>query len=155
MGFAMLLHFLLLFRRNDELVAAPPPLLTYGPAAVVSAFFIALNLLQPDGTSALNAFVRLLVGVFTVGYFVACLVVLLRAYAHADAGDRAETGLGLMVFGAVVGLMPLLINAIITTVAPLMVLPGSQYYFLTLGLIPITFSIAAIRKAGRRQYVMG
>jgi hypothetical protein len=155
MGFALLLHYLLLFTRRDEVgVSAPSPVAVYGPAALVTLFFAVLTLLQPDATSGLNSFVRLLFGVFVVGYFVACLVVLVRGYTRASAAERAETGLGLMLLGAVVGLVPLMVNSLITTVAPLVVLPGSQYYFLTLGLIPITFGLAAVRKARRGGYVM-
>jgi hypothetical protein len=146
-GFALLLHFLLLFNRRNELDAPPSNLVVYGPAAIVALFFAGLSLFLPAATSGLNQFIRLLIGVFIIGYFVASIVVLVRAYGRATANERTESGLGLMVMGAVIGLLPLLVSSLLRTIAPRIVLPGGQYYFLTLGLIPITFSLAAVRRA--------
>ncbi len=53
--------------------------------------------------------------------------------------------IGLMLLGAIVGLGPLAIVQVLAVLLPSIALPNQQFYFLTLGLIPITFSIAAVR----------
>ena len=70
----------------------------------------------------LNSFVNILVGLFVVGYFGATLVVLFRKYSSTAPAQRVGSGLGLVVWGAVVALGPLLIASIMNH--PDRVLPG-------------------------------
>jgi hypothetical protein len=49
----------------------------------------------------------------------------------------------------VLGLGPLLVIQIVNLLSPSTVLPGARYWVLTVGLIPIAFSIAAVRSARR------
>ena len=147
-GFALLLHFLLLYPRRRALLDRPSGLrFVYAPAIAVALFFVALTVLQPDATSGLNVFVRTLIGLFIAGYFVTSLVVLYRGYAAADARVRKENGLALMLAGAVLGLGPLIVSSVVGLLSPTTVLPGSRFYFLALALIPVTFAIAAVRGA--------
>jgi PDZ domain len=150
LGIAALLHFLLAF-------PTPRPFLQrksatgwlYGPAILLSLCVIGFSVLQPDSTSGVNIFFRtafsLLIGI----YFLLAIVVLVRRYGAASPSDRAAFGLGLMVAGVVVGLGPLLIVQVVTLLSPGTFLPGAQFYFLTLGVIPIAFAMAAVR--GPRQ----
>lgn len=149
LGIAALVHFLLAFPTRRPLLERPSGTkLLYGPAIVVSLVNIGFSILQPDSTSGLNIFFRTLFTLLIAGYFLAAIVVLFRRYGAATPADRAAHGLGLMLAGAMIGLGPLLVLQIVTLLSPSTFLPQSQFYFLTLGLIPIAFSIAAVRSAG-------
>lgn len=150
-GFAALLHFLLLFPGGTRLEPPARRWLVYAPAVATAVFFIALDITLPDATSGLNNFVRLLINGLIVGYFVACLIVLFRKFARATPAERSQHGTSLMLAGALLGLIPLILSGAIALFAPRVVLPGGQYYFLSLAFIPITFAIAAVRaaRAGR------
>jgi membrane-associated protease RseP (regulator of RpoE activity) len=144
-GFALLLRFALAFPRDTAPAKQSAQLLIWGPAAVIALLFVYLLIGEPDSTSGLNSFVNILVGLFVVGYFGATLVVLFRKYRSTAPAQRAGAGLGLVVWGAVVALVPLLIASIMNLVSPMTVLPGQQYYFLALGIIPIAFSLAVLK----------
>jgi hypothetical protein len=45
-----------------------------------------------------------------------------------------------------IGLLPITIAVLIVVLAPTVVMPGSDFYFLTFILIPITLALAAMRK---------
>ncbi len=86
-------------------------------------------------------------GLFIAGYFGLALISIIRNFSRATPDERTADGLGLMLLGTLIGLLPVTISSIVGLVAPTVVLPGSQYYFLTLILIPITFAAAAIKSA--------
>lgn len=144
-GFALLLRFVLAFPRETGPAKQSMQLLIWGPAAVIALMFVYLLIGEPDSTSGLNSFVNLLVDLFVVGYFGATLVVLFRRYRPTAPDSRTESGLSLVVWGAVVALVPVLIASIMSLVSPMTVLPGQQYYFLALGIIPIAFLLAVMR----------
>jgi hypothetical protein len=50
-----------------------------------------------------------------------------------------------MLWGAIIGLVPILIIVLINMVAPTVIVPGGDYFFLTFGLIPILFALAVVR----------
>lgn len=143
-GFAVLLHFLLMFPQRRP-VLDRGQWLVYGPAAAVALMILWLSFAQPDATSALNVVVRTVIGLFVAGYFAASLFTLMGSYRRASVEVRTAQGLQLMVAGAVLGLVPVTVAVAVSVFAPRAVLPGGQYYFLTLGLIPITFAMATVR----------
>ena len=148
MGFAALVHFLLSFpSRRPILGRSGGTGLVYGPAVAVALLIIGFNVFQPAATSGINVLFRTVIGLFIAGYFITALVTLIQSYLRADAATRAANGLGIMLGGAVLGLGPLIVSAVIGLVSPQTVLPGSQYYFLTLALIPITFAMASVKAA--------
>lgn len=149
LGIAAILHFLLAFPTRRPMIDRPNGLrLIYWPAVALSVILLGFTIVQPDATSKINVMFRTLFNLFIAGYFLAALVTLFRRYGAATPEDRARYGLGLMLVGAVVGLGPLLVSGVIGLVAPRIVLPGSQYYFLTLALIPLTFALAASKGTG-------
>lgn len=148
LGTVLLLHFLLAFPTRRPLLERPSGTkLLYGPAIVVSLIVIGVSVLKPASTSGLNIFFRTVFTLFLAGYFLAAIVVLFRRYGAATPTDRAAHGLGLMLAGAIIGLGPLIVLEVATLLSPSTFLPQSQFYFLTLGLIPIAFAIAAVRSA--------
>jgi hypothetical protein len=148
LGIAALVHFLLAFpTRRPFLERKSATILLYGPAIVLSLILIGFSILQPDSTSGVNIFFRTLFNLLIAGYFLAAIVILVRRYAAAPPADRARHGLGLMLAGVIIGLGPILIASVAGLVSPSTFLPLSQFYFLTLGLIPIAFAIAAVKSA--------
>jgi hypothetical protein len=144
-GFAFLLDFILALPRAGGATAAPQRrALVYGPAAVTAAWFLVLILAEPPSTSAVNQVTNVIVGVFAGGYFVAALVALVRRYQQATAVER-DAGLRLMTSGTFVGLVPLAVVWLISAVAPKLVLPGVEFYFLTLLLVPISLGLGVVR----------
>jgi hypothetical protein len=145
-GFAFLTHFLLVYPkekralRNHRLTA-----LVYGPAALVAILAGWLLLAQPTATSALNAFFRVLFGLFVVAYFGTAIVAMLHSYVKASSQERTAWGLNLLLAGAVIGLGPSLVISIVGLIAPQVVVPGSQFLPLAVGLLPVLFAIAAVK----------
>jgi hypothetical protein len=80
-------------------------------------------------------------------------VALLHSYVRASSRDRERWGLNLMLAGVLVGLGPVTIAALVGIVAPRAMLPGSDFYSLTLVLVPVTLALAVMRAApdARRQ----
>lgn len=146
LGFAVLLHFLVAFpegggRRQRALI--------YGPVVLVALIVLAFLFIQPPATSALNVFFRTMFGILIAGYFGLSVYAVIRTHRRASPEQRGAHGLGLMLLGTVVGLVPLVVAGVLQLVAPRYVPPGAQYWFLTLILIPATFAFAAVRSARR------
>lgn len=142
MGFAVLLDHALNFPREGDgrRVRA-----IYAPAIVVGIIPTVFTILRPDATSGVNLFFRLLFGLFILGYFGLALIIIVRTFSKATQRERAAHGLNLMLLGTILGLGPLLISSLIGLISPQTVLPGQQYFFLALVLVPITFAMAAIK----------
>jgi hypothetical protein len=155
LGFAVLLHFLFVFLKPKQMLERRNTIwMIYGPAIVVALLGLWLALAQPAATSGINVFFRVLFGLFIVGYFGASLIAIIHSYIRASRDDRSASGLDLILAGAVVGLVPLIVNGLVGVVAPQVVVPGGQYFFLTLVFVPVTFALAATR-IGRGAAAVG
>lgn len=140
LGVASLLNFLLVHLRSvsNRLVYIP---------GLAAGLFIAYRVLAaPEATSALNTFSNIFIGVIIAFYFIAALVTIYRGYSSASPEDRASQGLNLMLVGAIIGLLPSLIAIVTGIFAPQVVLPGGNFYFLTLVALPITWSMAVLKE---------
>ena len=147
-GFTSLLQFSLEFPSRKSILEKPSmPRLLYYPAILFALFLIYLNLVQPDSTSGLNTLRRLLFGVFIVTYFGLTLLSFLQTYRNASSSDRRTHGLTLVVGGALIGLLPLTFGNLVGVFAPKVVLPGQEYYLLTMALVPITLMLGVLRSA--------
>jgi hypothetical protein len=145
-GFAFLTHFLLVFpKKKRSLERRGMTWVVYGPAVVVGILSLWLLVAQPAATSGLNVFFRTLFGLFVVAYFGTALIALIHSYLRASALDRASSGLNLLLLGAVIGLGPSVVISIVGLVAPQIVVPGSQFLPLGIGLLPVLFAIAAVK----------
>ena len=109
-------------------------------------FFLYLGLVQPDFTGGLRTITGILVGAFVVGYFGWSLVTVIQSYLRATPEERSSDGVSLMLYGTLIALLPVTISNLVSAVAPSVTLPGFQYYGFLLGLIPITFALAAVKK---------
>ena len=148
LGFATLLHCLMEFPKAKAMLANKNiTRLLYAPAALMALFFLWLIVFEPQGTSTLNSVATVLVGIFVVGYFGLALAALIHSFVRATPDERSRYGLNLMLAGVLIGLLPVTITALVTMFAPSVILPGSDFFFLTMVLIPITMALAVI-KAG-------
>jgi hypothetical protein len=145
-GFAVLTHFLLVFPKTKRtLERHKMTWAVYGPAAVVAFLAVWLMLAQPPATSAVNVFFRAVFGLFVVAYFGTSLIALIHSYVKADSRGRAASGLNLLLMGAVVGLGPWLVISLVGVIAPQVVVPGARFLPLGIGVLPVTFALAAVR----------
>ena len=145
-GFAVLTHFLLVFPKTKRIFERRKMTwAVYSPAAVVGLLTVWFLVVQPSATSAVNVFFRALFGLFVVAYFGTSLIALIHSYVKADAPDRVASGLNLLLMGAVVGLGPTLVIALVGLIAPQVVIPGAQFLQLGVGLLPVTFALAAVK----------
>lgn len=146
LGFAAIAGFVIRSGKADGYQEhAGGPKWLYWPAALLALVFVTLLLLQPPATSGLNVILRTLVGLFFVGYFGAAVVLVIKNYVSADAGTRASRGLGLMLAGTLIGLLPLVLSSLVGLLSPSTVIPTSQYWVVTLIAIPIAFALAAVQ----------
>jgi len=145
-GFAVLTHFLLVFpKAKPTLARRSIAWLIYGPAAVVGLLATWVLIVATAATSGVNVFLRVLFGLFVVGYFGASLIAFAHGYVKAAPQARAARGLNLILVGAVVGLAPSIAISVVGLVAPQIVVPGAQFLPLGVGLLPVTFAIAAVK----------
>lgn len=154
MGFATLLHALAAFPKRKRILDRPAmTLLLYAPAVVMATLFTWLVVFEPAGTASLNTFVNAMVGLLIAGYFGLTVVAVLHSYVRASSRDRERWGLNLLLAGVLVGVGPVTIAALVGIVAPRAMLPGSDFYSLTLVLVPATLALAVMRAAphARRQ----
>lgn len=141
LGVASILNFLLVHLRSGG------NRLLYIPGLVVGLFIAWRILARPEATDGLNNLTNILVGVVATFYLIAALVTVYRSYAGATGAERESSGLKLMLIGTIIGLVPPIITIVAGIVAPQAVLPGQNYYFLAMVAIPITWSMAVLRKS--------
>jgi hypothetical protein len=141
LGVATILNFLLVHLRSGG------NRLVYIPGLAVGLVIAWRILAQPEATDTLNNLTSAAVGVVAAFYLIASLVTVYRSYAAATGSERESSGLQLMMIGAVVGMLLPIINIVISVVAPQVVLPGQNFYFLTFIAIPITWSMAVLKKS--------
>ena len=108
----------------------------------MSVIIIGLNIFEPKSTSSLNTTVDMLFLLFIIFYFGGSVVLLVRRYLAADAATRSSSGLSMLFWGSILGLLPILIYIVIGNISPTTVLPGEDYVFLSLGLVPICYAMA-------------
>lgn len=149
LSFAFLVSFLLNFPNRDAFLDKKnAKYIIFGPAVFLSLFFIGLNIFDPDSTSGLVKTVDILFLLFIVFYFGWALLKMISRFRSASADERSQTGVGMMFWGTVIGLLPILIIVILDYLAPTLSLPGEDYYYMTMVLIPISFALAINKNSG-------
>lgn len=155
MGITALVHFLLAFpSRRPFLDRRWAPVVLYGPAVI--AVLVSVGTLSlPIAITSRNV-LGMVATLFGALYFLSAIVLLVWRYVAASRRERAEHGLGIMLLGALAAFVPLLLYPVVTSLWP-----GSASYYqiiastysppLTLVLIPIAFSVAAVRSARSKR----
>ena len=148
-GFAFLMHFMVSYPKAKSWTEKSwASKAIYWPASLVSLIIVYIIVMRPDSTSGLNTAVSMMFGVFVVYYFGAAILAMFKSYAAAGPAERSSQGLSLMLIGVMVGLIPVTLASLVGIFAPQAVLPGSNFYFVTLGLIPITLYLAVSKNGG-------
>lgn len=78
---------------------------------------------------------------------------IIQSYAKATSQERRQYGLHVILGGVLQGILPVTIALIFRIVAPRMLLPGSDFYFLTLVFVPVALVTAIMRERRAREYV--
>ena len=147
LGFGFLLHFMLNFPKPKALLNKRYALkIIYGPAVLVALYLLLLIIIQPRATSGLNQASNILVGLFIVVYFGWATIAMIHTYAKATSQERFDYGLNMMLVGVIVGFLPITIAVLVGIFAPKLVLPGGDYYFLTMILIPMALAWAVLHQ---------
>ncbi|GJM10727.1 MAG: hypothetical protein DHS20C11_30030 [Lysobacteraceae bacterium] len=146
LGVGSLLHFLLLYPSTHPFLSKPnAKLMLYAPALVAGLFLAYRVIVTPAATSGLNTFTNILTGAVIVFYLLGSLVRIFNTYRSASVEERSSKGINLMLIGTLIALGPVMISSLVGIFSPQTVLPGENYYSLTVVLLPITWSIAAMR----------
>ncbi|MDZ4729147.1 MAG: PDZ domain-containing protein [Xanthomonadales bacterium] len=145
-GMAALLQFLLIFpNRRPYMDKTYAKAVIYLPAAGLW-FLLAWRLMfTPTASGGLNTLTGVLVAVVAGGYFLFALFRILRNYSQTDHPQRKKLALNLMLWGTILGLLPALLALLIKTFSPQSVLPGQDFYFMSLLLIPLAWAYSAGR----------
>ena len=141
-GVASILNFLLVHLRSSG------NMLVYIPGLAAGLFTMWRILGAPESTDTLNTVGSIIFGVCAAFYLLGSLYNVYRGFSSASAAERDARGLNLMLIGALVGLLPPFIGIVAGLIAPTLVLPGSNFYFLFFVAVPITWSIAVLKEGG-------
>jgi hypothetical protein len=151
-GFAALLHLMLVFPYRKEVIKQRwTRYLLYLPVAIVLLAETPAVLGGPS-TGLPGVTLAYFNGIVLLGYAVLSVLALVHSYVRANPTDRQNGGLNILLAGLIVGLLP--IGA--TVVAGMFgvrvdLLPGANYYQLTLVLIPASIALALVKGARKAR----
>jgi hypothetical protein len=145
-GVAALLHFLLVFpRKRPWMNRSFARKVIYFPA-ILLWFLIAYRVLfTPPSTGALNGMTNFMAGIIMIAYLLLSLFRVLRNFSQTDRTIRKELALNSMLLGTVAGMLPATMAQLTAAFSPQSGLPGQEYYFVSLALIPLTWARSASR----------
>ena len=144
---ALLLRFFLIFPRRTRL----------GESQVVTRTIYGLWLLVPATAVVELIFHPALyhtfgpwIGLLMLGYAILALVAAGRGIVKTPRGEIWSSGVGWILTGLVVGLVPTLVGAIDWALLWDFDIPGSTYFTLMLAVIPLTMALAVRQRARLR-----
>jgi glucan phosphoethanolaminetransferase (alkaline phosphatase superfamily) len=91
----------------------------------------------------MNTLTNFMAGIIIGGYVLFSLFQVLRNYSRTDKAERKALALNSMLLGTVAGFLPVAIAQLVTAFSPQSMLPGQDFYFVTLALIPLTWARSA------------
>lgn len=141
-SFTALAIYMLRYPPESSFLSSKNSKLLYIPMLVLLAIIVILEVVKPDNSGTLNMVMRLLFGIFIIGYFLIAVITLIKKYARTSSAERQSKGLNLMLIGAIIGIVPILIYFTIGTLSPGTELPGNDYVFYTFAAMPICFTLA-------------
>jgi len=143
-AFASLLHLLLVFPKPKRVMEKKNAgRLIYLPVAIFTLLGVVRLIPGFPLDNRLGAMIFL--GLMFVGYLVLSIVALIHSFVTAAPQERAEKGLNFMLAGVLIGLLPLTLGMVAGMFDVQVDFPGSDFFFLTLLLIPISFAIALLK----------
>ena len=103
LSFAFMMAYMLEFPPQAKI-----PKFLFIPALVVITLVCVLSVVRLDGSGTFNMILRLIFGVTIIFYFLGSLITLIKNMQE-QLQVRSETGLNLMLVGALIGLLPIII----------------------------------------------
>ena len=147
LGFASLFHFMLEFPKPTAFLGRKyARIAIYGPALFIASFLLFLVIVQPPATGALNRLSNLLFGLFVVAYFGGAAAAMTHSFVKANPAERTHYGLRIELAGILFGIIPITMEVLFSVIMPSLLLPGSDFYYLTVGFIPIALVMAIFRQ---------
>lgn len=147
-GFACLLHFLLVFPRRKKMMEKRfIRWMIYMPIPVFVLMGIVNFLVMDLRVGSLRAPAAVFLGLILISYVILSLAALVHSFVTAGPGERAADGLNFMLTGVVVGLLPMTAMIVAGMFVRTDLLPGGDWIFLPLILIPISFAAALLKSA--------
>jgi len=141
-AFAAMLHFLLIFPKPGAFAARDRNIrLLYLPAIMFWLLLSFRTLVRPDSSTALNTITYSLTGLVIAGYCLVSVIVFLRRFLKTPRSDRKHQGTHLILWGSILGFLP----AMLSYTPVLAAVPGSQYFFASLALVPMSWFLAVHR----------
>ena len=141
-AFTALAIYMLRYSPESSFLSSKNSKLIYVPMLVLLLVIVVLEVVQPDRSGTLNMITRLMFGLFIIGYFLIALITLIKKYSKASLEDKTNKGLNLMLWGVIIGIVPILIEFSIRTISPETEVPGSDYLWYTFAAMPICFTLA-------------
>ena len=147
-SFAALANYVLLYPPQSSFLSKKKnQIWFYAPSFGLLVFIWVLIFTQPESSSILNQIIRLLVSIVVGGYFVVALIALILKFAKTKSEERKLYGLNLLLWGAIIGLIPIILVLIIETISPKIILPGADYIlYVSFTAIPIFFTMAVLKQ---------
>lgn len=144
LGLGAMVHFLLLFPSpRPSLGAGWGRKLVYWPILLIWAL-IAWRILFTPQADSMPAYVgQFISGVGITVFLVFGLFLLLRNYSRTDRATRKRLGLNLMMWGTAAAIIPAAVARLASMVSAHTPLPGQDYYFVALVLVPATWALSA------------
>jgi len=143
LAFAFLVAFLLNYPDKDPFLDKKNAnMILFGPPVLLSLIILVLEVFDPTSSSMLNTTMDMLFLLFILFYFGWAILKMIKRYKGADSATRESTGLGMMFWGTIIGLVPILLVIIVDNLAPTVSLPGEDFIFLTMVLVPTSFAMA-------------
>jgi len=146
-AFASFLHLLLVFpKRKRVMEKKNAGRLVYLPVAAFALLGI-IRIIPGFPADRILIPATIFLGLIFVGYLVLSMVALIHSFVTAAPQERAEKGLNFMLAGVLIGLLPLTLRMVAGLFDVRNDFPGSDFLFLTLLLIPISFALALLKGA--------
>ena len=148
LGLAAMVHFLLLFPdRRPVLDKSWGKKLIYFPMLVIWLLIAWKSLFTPPAAAVTTFVSQFISGLGITLYLLIGLFLLLRNYSRTDREARRKLALNRMLWATVAAMIPTVVAHLVTMVSPDTPLPGQDYYFIALALVPITWSLSAARSS--------
>jgi sigma-B regulation protein RsbU (phosphoserine phosphatase) len=146
---ALFVHFFLLFPEKAQALIRSPRMeyAVYVPAILlfaVSEFFnVMIFSYGRTYTKAIAAFQNVTAAYFII-FIILGLVAFWKGYRHVKA-EVIRKKLRLVVWGTIVGILPLVFVHVVVSIEPNVEIPGEKFVFLPLILVPVAFGHAIVR----------
>jgi phosphoserine phosphatase RsbU/P len=146
----LFLHFFLIFPFRRKIVRRFPRIIAVMYGVSVALFTTATTLdalFHIQGRTDVLAAILIVTtmnSILMVAGLVAGIVSFVTAYLSSPSGS-VRRRLKIVLWGTILGFLPLVVGTVMRAIFPAAELPGSRYYHLSLFLVPLSFAYAIIR----------